>query len=274
MPPKRTLPPRRKTSARATTMKKVAEKVVERKLNKVVETKVFGMGQYNEQALAPTQVGSQTYYGGFVTGVVPSGWTAADWDILNLPLNQGDGAQEIIGNYYHALSTQLRMNFDMNSYPGSACPVEVRCVLFQPKKGDNPALGQPDPRTSLFLGSAGQEIGWATSGQTGLTLFNSNLNRRNYKILRDFNFIVQAPAREAIPGQSPPVTVGSQYGCTKRYKFNIPHNKKVRVQAGTQESGNITTGLMFLVRNVGQDSQVGSSLSEISITGTHYYKDA
>lgn len=257
-------------SARKSNIKKVAEKIVDRKLNKVIETKVHGMGSFSELALAPTQTGSQTYYAGFCCGNVPSGWTAADYDVLGLPLNQGDGAQEIIGNYYHALSTQLRMNFDMNAYPGGANPVEVRCVLFQPKKGNNPTGGQPDPRNTLFLTPNNNETGWTVSGQTGLTLFNANCNRRNYKILRDFNFILQPTAREGGSG----VVVPSQYGCTKRYKFNIPHNQKVRVQSGTQEAGNITTGLIFLVRNIGQDGQFASSLGEISITGSHYYKDA
>ena len=247
-------------------------RMIARQLQNFSETKVLGLNTFTEQGPSPIQPLAQTTYYGMVLGGQPATWSGAWTDLAGMPINQGTGSQQHVGEYVYLKKSTLNCIVDMNTdtSSGPSPPWEVRCIMFKANRKYNPDGTARDPSRSLFLAPNGEEVGHGSSGQSGLSLFMSPTNKRDWTIYRDFKFKLQAPLQG-----SGSAAVFSQpagiYENSRQFRFTMPHSKKVKIENNQVENYNARFGIVFYFRPVGHDGS--TSRPEISFQGSTAYVD-
>lgn len=247
--------------------------MIARKMNNFSETKVLGMNTGIEQAFSPIQVGAQTLYYGMVLGGQPSTWSGTWTDLNGIPTVQGTGPQQLVGDYVYLKKSTLNCIIDMNidTSGGPSPPWEVRCIMFKANRKYNLDGVARDPSSSLFLAPNADEVGHATSGQSGLTLFMSPTNKKDWTIYKDFKFRLQAPLQATTATNQVYTQASGVYGNSKTFRFNMPHSVKCRIHNGQLDNYNCRYGVVFYFRPIGHDGSSGKP--EISFRGSTSYVD-
>lgn len=240
-------------------------------LNSVVETKVIGLTNYNEQGLIPIQLGAQTYQRSFVLGQIPTTWAPAEFLSLGgIPTNTGTGSQQITGAYAYLKNTTLNVRLDSNASQEGAVPCEARVIVYKAKRssqGDN--LGA-DPSRNLFLAPNATPMGWTTGGQNGYSLMMAPVNKRNFQVLSDISFLCQ-PHQAGVSGFN---AVVGDLACAKKFQFRMPHNIKARISSGNITNYDPHYVMTILMRPIGHDGAIGPNLWEVNTRGSTSYMDA
>lgn len=247
-------------------------RMIARKLNNFSETKVLGMNSGSEVVPLAIQVGAQTLYHGTVLGGVPSSWSGTWDDLAGIPTVQGTGPQQLVGDYVYLKKSTLNYIVDMNTDTsgGPSPPWEVRCIMFKANRKYNLDGVAQDPARSLFLAPNADEVGFATPGQTGLTLFMSPCNKKDWTIYKDFKFMLQAPLQGSGTAAAYSLPAGI-YANSRSFRFTMPHSIKCRIHNGNLDNYNCRYGVIFLFRPVGHDGS--TSRPELSYRGSTSYVD-
>lgn len=259
-----------KTFSRAThglNKKITINREIAKQLSNISETKVMGLNAAYEQPAVPIQIGAQTLTTQLVLGNVPTTWTGSWTSLQGMPIVQGTGSQQHIGEYIYLKRTTLNTIVDCNTtlVGGPSPPWEVRCIMFKANRKYAADGISKDPNRDLFLLPSGSSTGAGVTGQSGLSLFMHPLNKRDFTIYKDFRFALQSPQAQ---GTAQPSGV---YKNSKQMRFNMPHSIKAHIENQRITNYNPSFGLMFLYRPIGHDGS--ASLPEVSWQGTTSYMD-
>ena len=170
-------------------------KMLAKMLSQVSETKLLACTPFNELAPLAIQTGAITTYRGFVVNTLPTSWDSnlnQLGGIVSLRDLTGSGH---IGNYVYYKKTHLTFQIDMGFTVTARPPVQFRCVVCKARQYGTPAGGTDPPQTTLFLSSTGQNIGYQTSGVTGMDIMTNPLNKRDWVIRSDRKFYLSQPMR-------------------------------------------------------------------------------
>lgn len=147
----------------------------------------------DEAAPAAIQVGALAYQYGIVGGLtVPAGWTNFN-PLGGFQYSQGTGNTGRDGRYMFLNKSTINMSIHMNSSPRNKAPTQFRMIVFKARRGTTPTGVSYDPNQTLFLAPNGNATGAGVGGINGNDLRLQPLNKRDWIIISDRKFTLQAP---------------------------------------------------------------------------------
>lgn len=277
---------------KSTVIKSLVNKAVSNKLQGVVETKTVPL--LKERQVVPINIwttalsSSPTFVWGGCFGNKPAAWTsglfsgAQQYDDLGgftMPTGPGNGQR--IGDYVYFKKSVFKLNLQMEPQNDSVrpcSPYRFRMVVFKPKNR-NRTIGNPsDPTQDLFIDSIGNTFGHGTQTTTYMDIHQSLLNKRDYTIIEDKQFMLSYPqfnmpdnANTTNPLRN---VAGKQFMPTKDFNIVIPWNKKVRISQSNQTPEDLNTSVGILLFGQSMDNTEGSELFNVSYQGTTIYQDS
>ena len=245
-----------------------------RALKTVTETKLRGFVELNEEASTPTQLGSQAYSWNGVTGVsAPTTWGGGWTPLEGFNYPQGAGNNQRVGRYMYLDHSTMRWRVDMNSSERLTMPTQFRMIIFKARRAVIPTGVSYDPDETLFLNEFGSPFGATQSGVIGNDLMMSPTNKRDWMILKDTKFTLQAPLRD---GQTNSAAMGTKYPAYKEINCKLYHKYKAAFQAsgGNDEPTDYDYHFGFVIYSnpIGRDGEAGSW--EVNMRGTTCAQDS
>lgn len=200
-----------------------------RKNNQIANTlSMFSEKKYrqflSQDEVAPSaiQLGAQSYYVGFVGGVSsPSTWTGFT-PIQGFQYAQGTGDTGRDGRYMFLDNSTINCSVHMNSQIRNTPPVQFRCIVFKARRATTPTGVSYDPARTLFLAPNGNSIGHGVGGVLGTDLMLQPTNKRDWIILKDSKFVLQAPMGASEETSS----FQGKYASFKQMRINLTHKAK------------------------------------------------
>lgn len=196
---------------------------VTRMLQNVSETKTCALSDFNEATPAPIQVSAIAYVKNFTMGGPPSQWT--NFSALNGVPAPGTAANQFNGKSFYWKHTTLMMRITTNA-SNTPVPLRFRVVVYKPRRVASQAGFTTNPSIGLFQDTDGNVVGASTSGIGGTDLMLLNVNKRNFDVKYDYQFLLQPPGVHE-SGNPPKPHLQGTYPCDKTMKFYLPIMRKL-----------------------------------------------
>jgi len=218
-------PPR----ARYNFKKKIAQtEAVTRLINNVSETKVKALTKLNETSPGPIALAATAYIKNFTMGGPPSQYT--NFSALQGVPAPGTGASDFIGKSFYWKHTTLMMRVTTNA-TANPVPMRFRVICYRPRRIASQAGFTTDPTKGLFQDVNGNIVGPGTglgpTGINGTDCMLLNINKRNFDVKSDYQFLLQPPAQNPDPTTPTRPLVQGVYPCDKIMKFHLPYQRKM-----------------------------------------------
>lgn len=233
------------------------------------EKKYSPFADVTEQTSSQTSAGSiTTRWLGFCMGTtIPATWIApvGTWEPLEgFTYTQGINNNSRDGRFMFLNSSTINCEIDMNSQTRNTPPEQFRFIVFKARRATTPTGVSYNPTTSLFLKPNGDTWGHDTM-TSGADLMLQPLNKRDWIIVRDMKFTLQAPMGPSTESSS---FQGTVYPSFKRISMNLNHKIKSAFQDTTDEPTDFDYryGLVIYSTMVGKDAPAGSW--EFNLRGT------
>jgi len=244
-------------------------RTVSRSLRSVGETKLIAVGNLNEWAPSPIQVGAIAYQSSFVLGTVPTGWTEIS-ALGGTSITQGTSAQERVGDYVYLKKTHYTFTIQMRFGQTPKPPHEFRVIVGKTRRAVNPAGITHNPAATLFLNTIGQPIGHTSGGINGSDLMLQPLNKREFVIKMDKKFTMSSPIRTDSDGGG--VGYHGYYPVKKDIPINFGFWKKTRYNTNNLPDDIDCAYFVYIYASC-IDKDAGSNGWEVSGRGTTSYQD-
>lgn len=210
---------RRRAAGRA-----ALNKQIDNRIKLAGEPKFKPLANMDEKLPAAIQTGAKTFHCGFVLGATPSGWTGFN-ELGGMVIPQGAGDGQRNGDYVNLKRTALTLNletkFNNTQYP----PMEFRILHCRQRRANLPAGVNVPPSTHLFLSTAGQPCGSATSGIKGVDLMMQPVNKRQFICYRDIKVILAKPPHVDSDGGGQQPDASYKNSWTSHFSFKFPSYK-------------------------------------------------
>lgn len=237
-------------------------------INKFAENHLLQCFRQNEISPIPIQLGAIATYRLFCFGSVPATWDTDAIDIAGASITQGTGEGQRAGNYVYLKNTTINMEIDMNrSTTNLITPTEFRVIVFKQRRAVMPAGISFNPATSLYLDEVGQQLGYATAGFNGTDAIMQPLNKRDYIILQDKNFVLSNPHSTSYGGYS------GHYPTLKRMRLSLPHWIRAHYNntSSLPDTYDYHYGILVIARSQAKDTS--SNTFEINMRGSTSFTD-
>lgn len=208
-------------------------------MNTIGETKLHALNPFNSHL--PSNMGALTdavWQQNYIVGGSPSGYSNFDaLDGMTFPV--GTGPNDRVGKYMYLKKTTVNLKVALTTPNRLSSPTRFRCVVYKAKRNNTAGVYVVDPGLNLFIDDQGREFGTSSSIATSsqaMTFQTAIVNRKNYDVLRDFQFVLTPPVA-SVQGGSNLVTPISQTGlCEKMLRFQLGHYKKVSFNSTNEPS--------------------------------------
>lgn len=231
------------------------------------EKKYKGLTDVDEDAPNQITVGSIAYWNGYVLGqTVPTTWISGigAWQPLDgFRFVQGIGNNSRDGRFMFLNNTTINCSVHMNSQPRNTPPVQFRMVVFKARRATTPTGVSYNPSETLFLDTNGNVQGH-NAGMVGNDLMLQPLNRRDWIIIQDRKFTLQAPLATATTESA---SFQGKYPSFRRMRLNFNHKIKSAFGSTDQpEDYDYNFGIVIYASGVGRDVQADQW--EFNLRGT------
>lgn len=237
-------------------------------LNTLGETKLRPCDNQTEESPVPIQLGAQAQF--YAINVGPSGLFVGSNPVNGIQIDQGTGFNQRIGNYLYYKKTHLTMRIEMNA-DSSNPPIQFRMIMYKIRRSASPSGITPQFSSSGFLGTNGSSFGHASSGTTGLDLIMQPLNKRDWVIYKDIQFILQPYNDQEAGG---PAILYNHYPASKQVQLNCPYYKKAHFPTGaiSPDDLNFSYGVIIYAHTLGRSGFIPDSW-EVTTRGTTSFCD-
>lgn len=242
------------------------------RINNFAENHLLQLFRQDEVPGIAIQLAALAHYRGFVLGSVPPGWDTNLIDLAGLSINQGTGQGQRAGDYVYLKNSTVSMEIDMNKISTGAYtpPTEFRVIVFKQRRGVLPAGINFNPAKSLYLDELGAKTGYQTPGVNGSDLMLQPLNKRDWQIHTDKQFVLSNPAPIT---QTTTGGYSGNYPTLKRMRFNLPYWKRTHYDNASLLPDDIDYhwGIIVFARSQGKDT--AANTFEINMRGSTSFTD-
>lgn len=217
-------------------------------LKNISETKIQALTPQNNVAPIAQDAGGSgpVFFTAYTLGTAPSAWTgpsgaAAFNNLDGFVWPQGTGPADRNGQYLYLKRTTVNLRVAMNPQSRHG-PVKFRLVVFKELRNRYNTTANGNPCDDLFIDQTGQVVGVNNSAPLDQRVMNFNtwlVNKRNYKVVKDFKFILQNETLSAL-GSTDPFNQSQHYPVEKNIRLNLGHYQKTKFAAG-----NVPTDQMY-----------------------------
>lgn len=230
------------------------------------EKKYKGLTDVDEDAPNQITTGSIAYWNGYVLGqTVPPTWIAGigAWQPLDgFRFVQGIGNNSRDGRFMFLNNTTINCEVHMNQQDRNTPPVQFRMICFKARRATTPTGVSYNPSDTLFLDTNGNVQG-TNAGMVGNDIMLQPLNKRDWIILNDKRFTLQAPMGSSVESSS----FQGKYPTFKRMRLSFVHKIKAAFGATDQpEDYDYNFGIVIYASAVGRD--VNANQWEFNLRGT------
>jgi hypothetical protein len=238
-------------------------KAVSKVIRNMAELKLSPLASQNQTS--PVNLGTTLCSSvNLITGnTTPSTYTGTWRDIDGFQWPQGDQITQRIGKYIYLKKTSLTMSIDMTSPSSTSAPVSFRVIVYKHRRSMDPVGVSPNPSTSLFIDVEGQTYGLLSAARNGNDYKLGMLNKRNFHILKDQQFILQATKDTATASSN------GRYACSRQMRLQFGHSRKCTIGAlGEPTDYDYRYGIIVL--GIPQDIVAGEQANDftVSLRGT------
>lgn len=233
-------------------------------LSRFSEKKYRAWLAQDEAAPAPIQALAQSYWIGYVGGVnSPTSWTGFT-PLQGFQYSQGTGDTGRDGRYMFLNNSTLNCSVHMNSQNRNTPPIQFRCIVFKARRATTPTGVSYDPARTLFLAPDGDATGHAVGGVLGTDLMLQPTNKREWIILQDKKFTLQAPMGESGETSS----FQGKYPSFKQMRISLNHKAKALFSNATNEPVDFDFhyGMVVYANAIGRDNSANQW--EFNLRGT------
>jgi len=211
--------------------------VVNKVMKNISELKINEMVPVNCDAplpIVPAPGATAIYKAQYNIGPSISAWSGFT-PIQGTSFAQGTGANQRIGKYVYLKNSSVRVKIQMNDVPQAQTnPTRFRVIVFKTRRNYVAGTTGGNPEDNLFLNPLGGEFGVNTLGLESMDYESSLVNKKNYMVVKDQQFILQPITSQPV-GQSIIANAGV-YKNEKYLYFNLGHYKKVAMEPGTNDN--------------------------------------
>lgn len=227
--------------SKKTVAKNVTAQTVAKIINTVGESKIVPLETLKDVkpvSINGTISGNRVTSAAFCLDKTPSQWVGASgqWnDCGGFVMPKGDESYQRQGNYTFLKKSTAKVNIKMKPLESGDFngPVKFRVLHIVEKRRSAPSGLTDNPNTSLFMNTAGQSFGtWSTNNIDGSDVWQSMTNKRDWTILSDQKFTLQAPSMYTVPGTDQRVAQITKYPAERNMNWVVNFNKKVHYGVG------------------------------------------
>lgn len=224
-------------------------------IKNISETKIQALTPQNAiipKAVEATGTGP-CYFTAYTLGTAPSGWngptgSGAFNDLNGFTWPLGNGPAERNGQYMYLKRTTVNLRVAMKPQSRHG-PVKFRLVVFKELRNRYNTTANGNPCDDLFIDQSGQVRGVNQSAPVAQRVMDFNtwlVNKRNYRVVKDFKFILQNESLSAL-GSTDPFNQNQHYPVEKNIRLSLGHYQKAKFDAGSTPTDQMYRYGMFLV---------------------------
>jgi len=219
--------------------------------------------------IVPAPGSTAIYKAQFNIGPAISAWSGYT-PLEGTSFSQGTGANQRIGKYLYLKNTSMRVKIQMSDTADvRSNPIRFRVIMFKTRRNYVAGTTGGNPENNLFLNPQGGEFGVNTLGLEAMDYETSLVNKKNYIVVKDQQFILQPIVSQPL-GSASAIPGAGVYKNEKYMYFNLGHYKKVAMEPGTGDNPadlNYQYALCILATPVGSCRTQAKNWS-VSIRGT------
>lgn len=247
-------------------------KAVSSAMNKVSENKIVSLTKVDEAGPVAIQTGHNVFSAAFTVGNTPTSWSGTTGLVpiggMTFPLGNGHAHRN--GKYIYLQKTHLSMKIDMDSVTNFQFPCDFRVICFKSRRAVNPVGVSQRYDQSLFLDTAGNDFGHATTGVLGTDLMLQPLNKKDWVIASDKKFTLSNPA---VAGSTNLLGSSGKYAVNKTLVYSLPYFAKTEINTTTNAPADLDTNYVIVCYSSMNAQDDFASKWEVSLRGSTTYKD-